>query len=110
MSVSIDERTYELNPVHIKAIVRNIDAAFQYPPGFRELRYVSGLAEEVGEFVGAYHRYSGAARRQGGKREVATELADVVICAYTAAHVLGVDLDKAVRDKLAIIFTRGWRN
>lgn len=38
------------------------------------------------------------------------ELADVVIAAYVTAHVLGIDLRAAIEDKLAVIFTRGWRD
>lgn len=73
-------------------------------------RQVLCLAEEVGEFVGAYRRWSGQARRGGTFTEMRAELADVVITAYVTAHELGIDLDRAIEDKLSVIFTRGWRD
>jgi NTP pyrophosphatase (non-canonical NTP hydrolase) len=49
------------------------------------------LAEEAGEFVGAYRRWAGMARRQGSWADVRAELADVAITAYVTAHVLEVE-------------------
>lgn len=72
-------------------------------------RQVFTLAEEVGEFVGAYRRWSGQARRTGTALEMYAELADVVITSYVAAHELSFDLDAAIAHKLNIIYTRGWR-
>jgi len=71
---------------------------------------VLALAEEAGEFVGAYRRWAGMARRSGPWSEVQAELADVVITAYLTAHVLGIDLDGACQDKAAVISTRGWKD
>ena len=51
-------------------------------------RQVLGLAEEVGEFVGAYRRWSGQARRTGSAEDMWEELADVVITAFVTAHEL----------------------
>ncbi len=51
------------------------------------------LAEEAGEFVGAYRRWTGRARRTGTEQEAQAELADVVITAYVTAADLGVTLD-----------------
>jgi NTP pyrophosphatase (non-canonical NTP hydrolase) len=73
------------------------------------IRQVLNLAEEVGEFVGAYRRWTGQARRSGTEEEVHAELADVVITAYVTAAEMGVDLDAAIRAKLDVVFTRGWR-
>jgi NTP pyrophosphatase (non-canonical NTP hydrolase) len=73
-------------------------------------RQVLGLAEEVGEFVGAYRRWSGQARRPGTAEQMHAELADVVITAYVTAHELGLDLDAAITAKLAVVFSRGWRD
>lgn len=73
-------------------------------------RQVLALAEEVGEFVGAYRRWSGQARRTGAFADVQAELADVVITAYVTAHELGTDLDAAITTKLGEIYTRGWRD
>lgn len=72
-------------------------------------RNVLCLAEEVGEFVGAYRRWSGQARRQGSAADMHAELADVVITAYVTAHEIGFDLDTAISAKLAVVFSRGWR-
>jgi NTP pyrophosphatase (non-canonical NTP hydrolase) len=71
-------------------------------------RQVLNLAEEVGEFVGAYRRWKGMARRTGTFDDVATELADVVITAYVTATELGIDLDRQIRDKVEVIYSRGW--
>ena len=67
------------------------------------------LAEEAGEFVGAYRRWAGLARRTGNFDDVTAELADVVISAYVAAAALGIDLDAAWRAKARVITSRGWR-
>jgi NTP pyrophosphatase (non-canonical NTP hydrolase) len=73
------------------------------------IRQVLNLAEEVGEFVGAYRRWTGQARRSGTEAEVHAELADVVITAYVTAAEMDLDLDAAIRAKLEVVFTRGWR-
>jgi NTP pyrophosphatase (non-canonical NTP hydrolase) len=73
-------------------------------------RQVLGLAEEVGEFVGAYRRWSGQARRTGTAEEVWEELADVVITAFVTAHELSIDLNAVIAAKLNTIHTRGWRD
>ena len=70
--------------------------------GERE-RNVLALAEEAGEYVGAYRRWAGMARRPGPWADVESELADVVITAYVNARVLGIDLDRAWRAKAAVI-------
>lgn len=72
-------------------------------------RQVLGLAEEVGEFVGAYRRWSGQARRSGTAQDMHAELADVVITAYVTAHELDMDLNAAIAEKAAVVFARGWR-
>jgi NTP pyrophosphatase (non-canonical NTP hydrolase) len=72
-------------------------------------RQVLGLAEEVGEFVGAYRRWSGQARRSGTAEEMYAELADVVITAFVAAEEFGVDLEDLIGQKLVKVFSRGWR-
>lgn len=56
-------------------------------------RNILCLAEEVGEVVGAFRRYTGQARRAGTLDDVAEELADVVITGYVTAHEIGMDLD-----------------
>jgi len=80
-----------------------------FPAATQQHQQVLGLAEETGEFVGAYRRWAGLARRPGTWDEVTGELADVVITAYVTACVLGIDLDAAWRTKAPIILARGWR-
>ncbi|GAA2638091.1 hypothetical protein GCM10010399_84210 [Dactylosporangium fulvum] len=80
--------------------------------GFTEaphLRQTLALAEEVGEFVGAARRHYGMARRGGDFADVEAELADVVITAFVTAHTMGIDLEQAIRAKLDVVYTRGWR-
>lgn len=89
-------------------ITRNLRVAF--PDTDLVQQQVLCLAEEAGEFVGAYRRWAGLARRTGTWEDVKAELADVAVTAYVAAHVLGIDLDEAVREKTAVIMTRGWRD
>lgn len=67
------------------------------------------IAEEAGELVGAYRRWTGLARRRGTEEEVQAELADVVLSAYGMAEVFGWDLDEIIEKKLSVIFSRGWK-
>lgn len=67
------------------------------------------VAEEAGEFVGAYRRWAGMARRNGSWDDVKAELADVVITAYVTASILDFALDEEIGKKLEIIFSRGWK-
>lgn len=92
------------------AIVINAKCLEHFPGVDRDMQQVFCLAEEVGEFVGAYRRWKGLARRSGAKDDMAKELADVVIAAYVTGAALGIDVDEIVRQKLDIIFTRGWRD
>ena len=74
-----------------------------------QVRQVLNLAEEVGEFVGAFRRWSGQARRSGTAEEMYAELADVVITAFVTAEEFGVDLEDLIGQKLVKVFSRGWR-
>jgi len=56
------------------------------------IRQVLALAEEAGEMVGAYRRWTGRARRTGTADEFRAELADVVITAYVTAAEQGARL------------------
>jgi NTP pyrophosphatase (non-canonical NTP hydrolase) len=71
---------------------------------------VLGVGEEAGEFVGAFRRYMGWARRSGSFAEMAEELADVVIMSWVAANYLGVDLTQEIDKKAEKIRTRGWKD
>ena len=73
-------------------------------------RQVLALGEEVGEFLGAYRRWAGLARRTGPWSDVCAELADVAITAYVVAAHLGIDLDAAIEAKTAVIFARPWKD
>lgn len=94
------------------AIAKDIAAALDqhFDPAQSRIRQVIALAEEVGEFVGAYRRAAGMARRIGTWADVEAELADVVITAYVTAVVLGIDLDVAIARKRDVLFSRGWRD
>jgi len=56
-------------------------------------RQILALAEEAGEFVGAYRRHVGKARRSGTFEELAEELADVLITARVTAEELSLNLE-----------------
>jgi NTP pyrophosphatase (non-canonical NTP hydrolase) len=56
-------------------------------------RQVLNLMEEAGEFIGAYRRWTGLARRPGTVQDVHAELADVLITAYVTAAELGLTID-----------------
>ena len=73
-------------------VLQEIDNAFHYPQPFRQLRMLTGIVEEAGEFLGNYHRWSGAARRTDTKQALAAELADVLICVYVAGHAFGLNV------------------
>lgn len=85
----------------------NIDA----PPPWAQALNVSG---EAGEFVEAYRRLTGYARRSGSISEVMTELADVVISAYGFATLLRaqiggkLNLDEFIEAKIDTIMNRGF--
>jgi NTP pyrophosphatase (non-canonical NTP hydrolase) len=77
----------------------------------RQVQQVLNVAEEAGEFVGAFRRHNGMATRRGSSQEdVEDELADVIIAAYVAGAALEIDIESAIRRKLKIIFQRGWTN
>lgn len=68
------------------------------------------VAGEAGEFVEAYRRYRGGARRPGSKEEVSGELADVIISAMIMGQRLDLDMEKVIVAKLRKIVTRGWNH
>ena len=67
-----------------------------------EARLASGHAiwRKVLELIAEYERPG----------HYAEELADVIITALSAAGYLGIDIDKAVREKMAINKEREWRH
>lgn len=99
----------------LKAIAAQLqhDLSANRPPGITDDNAIDAqvhcVAEEAGEVVGAYRRYSGKARRTGTLEHVAEEIADVLIVTAILAHMLGIDIDEAVSDKLKVIYSRGWR-
>lgn len=68
------------------------------------------LGRSVGDFVGAYRRWSGMARRTGPWDSVVESLAKVTQAAYATAVSLEIDLDAAWRKKATTIMSRGWRD
>lgn len=101
-----------MTALDLPTAARQIAAALDehFDPATTTVQQVLCLAEEAGEFVGAYRRATGLARRTGTWTEVHAELADVVITAYVTAHYLNINLNTAITNKLAVVFTRGWRN
>ena len=95
----------------LAAVAARITARLRehFAPATLAVQQVLAVAEEAGEFTGAYRRWAGLARRPGTWDEMEAELADVVITAYITADVLGIDLDAAWRAKAHVVFTRGWR-
>lgn len=68
------------------------------------------LGEEVGELFKAVRKSSGlAVDADSEEREVADELADVLIFLGSIANRAGVDLDEALRAKEAVNRTRVWQ-
>ncbi len=74
-----------------------------------ELQQVLAVAEEAGEFVGAFRRWVGMARRGGTFEEMSDEAADVIITMFLTAYELHIDLTAAISRKLEKIYARGWR-
>lgn len=65
------------------------------------------IAEEAGEVVKAWARYSGQARRAGTFDAVCEELADLVITCYVAAEHFKIDLASQIDYKLNKVTARG---
>ncbi|WP_026415621.1 MazG-like family protein [Actinomadura oligospora] len=65
-----------------------------FPREGEGVRQALALAEEAGEFLAAYRRWSGRARRTGTLNDVAAELADVLITTYVTACVLDMPLGR----------------
>lgn len=74
--------------------------------GCESARGVLCVAEEAGEFVAAYRRWAGLARRSGTREELEAEIADVVIAAWSAGTGLGIDMEAAVRRKAVTVLDR----
>lgn len=77
------------------------------PPEWAQALNVAG---EAGEFVEAYRRYTGNARREGSLEETSKELADVIISSYVMAERLGIDLDEHILAKQKEIMKRGFKD
>jgi NTP pyrophosphatase (non-canonical NTP hydrolase) len=69
-----------------------------FGPAALDVMAVTDVAEEAGEFVGAWRRLAGLARRNGSPEELAAEAADVLLSIYIAAEVLEIDLEQAWRE------------
>lgn len=68
------------------------------------------VAEEAGEFIGAYRRWRGFARRPGEAKEMYKELSDVIIASLLMFAVLDADAQMHVKAKLHDVITRGYVN
>jgi NTP pyrophosphatase (non-canonical NTP hydrolase) len=82
----------------------------QIPPELFRANQILALAEERGEAVKAYRRWAGLSRRTGTKQAFGEELADLIITAFITAAVFDeIDIVYTLKEKLDIIYTRGWR-
>lgn len=68
------------------------------------------VVEEAGEFIGAYRRWRGFARRPGDFDQVTSELADVIIASFIMFVNLHEDAQVEIKKKLLKIITRGYVN
>ena len=67
------------------------------------------IAEETGELVGAYRRWTGRARRNGNEAEVRKEIADVLITTAIFAYMNNWDIETLLQSKAHEIMHRGWK-
>lgn len=75
-----------------------------YPrPGWVYFMKLAGEAAGANE---AFLRLWNYSRHTGDMKDVAAELADVVISAYAAAQVMDIDLDAAIQEKHAVLMRR----
>lgn len=86
-----------------------------YNRSITEREHIDGqvicVGEEAGEFLGAYRRYTGRARRSGTREEMLDEMADVIVGTLHAAWLLGVnDIQEVIDHKIGKVFSRGWKN
>jgi NTP pyrophosphatase (non-canonical NTP hydrolase) len=103
------------DPADLRHIARRLrrDLDANRRPGASDFNLLDfqalGVAEEAGELVGAYRRWSGRARRTGTLADLEAEVADVLIVTAVFAERAGIDLNEAIARKVAVIYTRGWR-
>jgi NTP pyrophosphatase (non-canonical NTP hydrolase) len=115
LTESIDGMPADPPATDLRAVARRLDAQLRANrrPGITDANQLDVqalcVAEEAGELVGAYRRWAGKARRTGTRRELEDEIADVLIVTACFAERAGIDLDAAITAKLAVIYTRGWR-
>ena len=96
--------------VDVEEIDRQLQQHFpEIPvPGPRD---ILALAEEAGEFAGAYNKSTGASRNSARQEDFQDEWADVVITALlTGYRFFGAETQAIIDRKMQIIFNRGWRN
>lgn len=101
---------FERLPEIAVQIAQELDQA-GFPEDQMLTRQMLSIGEEVGEFQGAVRRFYGMARRTGTWSEVLSEWADCLITLFVTSTALGItrpQLEIAVEEKLAQIFTRGW--
>lgn len=68
------------------------------------------LIEEVGEFAKASRKSAGMKlASDASKQDAASEAADVLIVLLGLCNLLGIDLEKAFRDKEELNKTRVWK-
>ncbi len=95
----------EFSMLYTKVVQNALDYGQKYNVSIDEDFSFMKLIEEVGEFSQARLIYKKMSRPEKflqdneAKEEVAKELADVVGMAFVNAHVLGIDLEQALKTK-----------
>lgn len=104
-----EELADALITTHVTAVVLDVDLV---SVGFQLIGIESdpdAMLREAAGTLAAYRRWQGMARRRGSKSDVAKQLAVLQLSTHQSAELYGIDLTEAVRAKLEVIFTRGWR-
>jgi NTP pyrophosphatase (non-canonical NTP hydrolase) len=83
-------------PDAAQLLLQHLAGNAHHDPG--KVMQTLAVAEEAGEFVGAWRRYVGLARRRGSLDEVRAELADVLIVSVVCAQYLNLHVEAGLRD------------
>lgn len=105
----VEELADVLITSYVFAEVLGIDLLTEHVPPGAATADPDAMHRMATQMLGAYRRWQGMARRRGTREEVAEMLAALECSVHESAKFYGIDLTAAVRAKLEVIFTRGWR-
>lgn len=118
-AIELDEALDEGDPAHIAEELHDATITCYLVAHYADidleatLTTVAPACEQpyrlAGKAMKAGRRYLGIARRSGSREALGLALARVVLSVRAVAIAEGIDLEKAIADKLNIVFTRGWR-